>query len=296
MGWSEGDLVIGWAWRASAQVDRNWKLRLKFTRAAMREPALARSLEHLDVKSPLGALLVARPETLGNLIWPYQCAAWDAKTRFGRIAEHLEVLEKLPALKLAGEEKILFADLTSLSDNAVVVIDYSPWLAREGHLTLSLFKGHFRAFTIAFSLRNYPQTELFIGGIQGRKNDENILELYRNLTKDFHGVRPRDLTLEILRLFASSMGVRHIYAVADDHKISRHPYFGKKDEVWLERGGSRVATTHFELPLIGTRRDLEKVAAKKRAMYRRRYQMFDDLAASLPQDLMQAERRHFDAS
>jgi uncharacterized protein VirK/YbjX len=294
-------LVIGWAWRASAQVDRGWKLRSKFVLAALREPSLARSLEHLDGTSALGRLIAERPETIGNLIWPYQCAAWDAKTRFTRISGHLDALDKLPGLRLAGEEKLVFADLSSLSDDALLIVDYSPWLAREGHLTLSLFKGQFRAFTIAFSLFNYPQTELFIGGIQGR-NDDNILALYRDLTKDFHGVRPRDFILEALRLFALTIGVRHIYAVADEHKISRHPYFGKKgtlglfyDDVWVERGGSRVANTHFELPLAGTRRDLNEVAAKKRSMYRRRYEMLDELAASLPNDLARAERRRFDA-
>jgi uncharacterized protein VirK/YbjX len=292
--------MIGWAWRESAHVGQGLKLRGKFVLAALRNAPLARRLEQLDGQSPLGQLLADRPETIGNLIWPYQCAAWDADTRFARIAGHLDVLEKLPALRL-GDEKLVFADLTSLSEDAALIIDYSPWLAREGHLTLSLFKGEFRAFTVAFSLFGISQTELFIGGIQGR-NDDNILALYRELTKDFHGVRPRDFILEALRLFAQSIGVRHIHAVADGQKISRHPYFGKKgtvglnyDEVWLERGGRRVADTHFELPLTGTRRDLNEVAAKKRSMYRRRYEMFDELAASLPNDLAHAERRRFDA-
>ncbi|NUR46393.1 MAG: DUF535 family protein [Sphingomonas sp.] len=294
--------MIGWAWRASAQVDPNWKLRAKFALAALKDRALAHSLQHVDPQSPLGQLLTERPETIGNLIWPYQCAAWDAKTRFARISTHLEAIEKLPALKVEGDEKIVFADLTSLSPNTFVMIDYSPWLAREGHLTLSLFKGDFRAFTIAFSLSNWPQTELFIGGIQGR-NDDRILDMYRDFTKEFHGVRPRDLMLELLRLFALRIGVQHIYAVADDHKISRHAYFGKKgtvglnyDDVWVERGGSRIAPTHFELPLSRTRRDLNEVAAKKRSMYRRRYEMFDQLEASLPHDLALAERRRFAAS
>ena len=294
--------MIGWAWRASAQVDPNWKLRAKFVLAALKDPALARSLKQVDRQSPLGLLLAQRPETIGNLVWPYQCAAWDAKTRFSRISAHLEALEKLPGLKVEGDEKIVFADLTSLSPDTFVMIDYSPWLAREGHLTLSLFKGDFRAFTIAFSLSSWPQTELFIGGIQGR-NDDRILDMYRDFTKEFHGVRPRDLMLELLRLFALRMGVQRIYAVADDHKISRHAYFGKKgtvglnyDDVWVERGGSRIAPTHFELPLAGTRRDLNEVAAKKRSMYRRRYEMFDQLEASLPHDLAQAERRRFAAS
>ena len=294
--------MIGWAWRSSAQIDGGWKLRTKFVLAALKEPALARSLEHVDRQSRLGQLLEERPETIGNLIWPYQCAAWDAKTRFARISAHLDVLEKLPGLKVSGDEKIIFADLTSLSPDTFVMIDYSPWLAREGHLTLSLFKGDFRAFTIAFSLSNWPQTELFVGGIQGR-NDDRILDMYRDFTKEFHGVRPRDLMLELLRLFALRIGAQHIYAVADDHKISRHAYFGKKgtlglnyDDVWLERGGKRVTETHFELPLAGTRRDLNEVAAKKRSMYRRRYEMFDELEATLPLDLAQAERRRFAAS
>jgi uncharacterized protein VirK/YbjX len=294
--------VIGWAWRASARVDKLWKLRTKFVLAALRQPQLARRLQHLDPASPLGRLLTERPETIGNLIWPYQCAAWDAKTRFERISGHLDALEQIPGLKVTGDEKIVLLDLSALSSDTRIIIDYSPWLAREGHLTFSLFKGDFRAFTIAFSLFNWPQTELFIGGIQGR-NDERILDLYRDWTKEFHGVRPRDLMLELLRLFALRIGIEHIYAVADDYKISRHAYFGKKgtpgliyDDVWLERGASRVADTHFELPLAGTRRELNEVAAKKRSMYRRRYEMFDELEASLPRDFGQAERLRFDAS
>jgi uncharacterized protein VirK/YbjX len=105
-----------------------------------------------------------------------------------------------------------------------------------------------------------------------------------------------------LRLFAAGLGAKHIYAVADAHKISRHPYFGKKgasgifyDEIWEDRGGVRVAETHFELPLAGSRRDLEEVAAKKRSMYRRRYQMLDEIAAALPSNLAAVERRRFDA-
>lgn len=295
--------MIRWAWRSSAQVDTDLKMRAKFVRAALRELALSRSLEKLDPATPLARLLAEHPQTIGNLVWPYQCAAWDAPTRFARITAHLDAVEHIPSLEVVGDEKIVFADLTAISDDARVILDYSPWLAREGHLTLSLFKGHFRAFTIAFSLYNYPETELFIGGIQGRKNDGNMLALYREMTKDFHGVRPRDFMLEMVRLFAIKYGVKYIYAVADDHRISRHPYFAREDspgltydDVWIERGGTRVAPTHFKLPLSGTRRGLDEVATKKRAMYRRRYEMFDAIEESLPADLATAERRHFDAS
>jgi uncharacterized protein len=294
--------VIGWAWRASARVDRNLKLRSKFVLAALRHPSLAEQLEHLDPSSPLGSLTCEWPDTVGYMLWPYQCAAWDAPTRFARIEGHLAATAGIPGLSLAPDEKMILADLGTVSPNTSLVVDRAKWLSREGHLTLSLFKGQFRAFTLSFSLFSHARTEIFIGGIQGRQ-DNGILDLYRELTKDFCGVRPRDFMLEALRLFASNIGAQHIYAVTDAQKISRHPYFGRKgapglfyDEIWEERGGVRASDSHFELPLGGNRRDLDDVAPKKRSMYRRRYQLLDDIAAMLPRDLGQAERRHFEAS
>jgi uncharacterized protein VirK/YbjX len=250
----------------------------------------------------MGRLLAEWPDTVGYLISPYQCAAWDTPTRFARIDAHLNTLEAIPGLRLSPDDKLVLADLEAISPETSLVLDRAKWLSREGHLTLSLFKGRFRAFTLSFSLSNYPQTEIFVGGIQGRQSDD-VLALYRDLTKELHGIRPRDFMLEALRLFGRKIGSTHIFAVADEHKISRHPYYGGKgpkglyyDEIWEERGGAPVADTHFELPITGSRRELDEVSPKKRSMYRRRYQMLDEIAEMLPSNLASAERRQFDAT
>lgn len=291
-----------WAWRESRHVEPSFKGRARFLVAALRHSDLARQLMQTNASIPIGALLAEWPQTLGYLVWPYQCAAWDAPTRFSRITCHLEALERFPSLKLAPDEKLVLADLSAFSEGATLIIDRPPWLAREGHLSLSLFKGTFRTFTLSFSLCGASGRELFVGGIQGRQNPD-ILSLYRDLTKDFYGVRPRDFMLEALRMLAVTIGIERIDAVADDHKITRHAYFGKKgpaglfyDEVWQERGGVRVADTHFELPIAGNRRPIEEIAAKKRSMYRQRYQMFDEIMVALASDLTHAERRRFEAS
>ena len=293
--------MIGWALRASEEMDRNWRLRLKFVLAALTHKAAAEKLKNASLDSPMGSLLREWPDTVGYLLWPYQCAAWDANKRVARIEGHLDVLEQLPSLKLEANDKLVLLDLGSISADVCLMIDRAKWLSREGHLTLSLFKGDFRAFTLSFSLFDLSNLEVFVGGLQGRQED-GILSLYRDLTKDFHGIRPRDFMLEILRLFATTIGAKHIYAVADRHKISRHDYFGKRgapgliyDEVWSERGGVRVADTHFELSLAEGRRDLEQIASKKRSMYRRRYEMLDRITSSIPPDLRLADRRRFDA-
>ena len=294
-------MTLAWAWEVSKQADPGLKMRLKFVAAALRKPSLSQRLASTDAATPLGRLLTECPETIGTLLWPYQCAAWDADTRFQRIAAHLDVVGQIPGLDLSLDDKLVLADLSSISPGVSLIIDRAPWLAREGQLTLSLFKDDFRAFTVAFSFSRNPDLTLFIGGLQGRKSDA-MLDLYRDLTKDFEGMRPRDFLLEVLRLFALKIGVRHIQAVAEDHKIARHKYFAGKDtggmsydEVWQDRGGKRVAPTHFELPLSGSRRPLEEVSAKKRSMYRRRYEMLDAIDAAMPSDLTNAEIRHFDA-
>jgi uncharacterized protein len=294
-------MTLSWAWRVSRQVDPRFKMRLKFVAAALRNPGAGKELALADPSSPLGELLAEWPQTVGLLLWPYQCASWDALTRVDRVAEHFATVRQIPGLKLRPDEKLVLADLSSFNPDAFLILDRPPWLSREGHLTLSLFKGDFRAFTLSFSLSGFPETELFIGGLQGRHGEE-ILSMYRDLTKDLNGIRPRDFMLETLRMFALKIGVHHIYAIADEFKISRHRYFGKKgpsglyyDEVWQERNAERKSMNCFELPLAGSRRSLEEIAAKKRSMYRRRYDMLDQIEAMLPSDLTNAERRQFQA-
>ena len=154
--------MIRWALRASEHVDRNWRLRSKFVLSALARQSLVDKLQRTPPDSPMGKLLSEWPDTVGYLLWPYQCAGWDADTRIARIEAHLAVLEEFPALKLKPEDKLLLADLSSISPDACLMIDRARWLSREGHLTLSLFKGDFRAFTVSFSLSSPPDFEIFI--------------------------------------------------------------------------------------------------------------------------------------
>jgi len=293
---------ISWAWRASKHLNAPLKLRARFVLEAMRQPALARHLAAMDSSSALGSVLAERPETIGALLWPYQCAGWTAQERFDRIAGHFDAVSQISGLQLALDEKLVLEDLSWISPGVSLMLDRPAWLAREGHLTLSLFKDKFRAFTLSFSLLKRQALDVFIGGIQGRQ-DGDILSLYRDLTKDFHGMRPRDFLLEAFRLFAVQVGAKRIFAVADAQKISRHAYFGAKgapglfyDEIWEDRGGVRVGDAQFELPLGGNRRDLEEISSKKRSMYRKRYEMLDQIAAAMPKDLSAAPRRRFEAT
>ncbi len=288
-----------WAWGSSKLVSTDAKLRTKFTLAALRNFEAASVLARPDAL--LAQQLADDPQTLGNLFWPYQCATWDAAERVRRIRAHLEVVQKVPGLQLSTDEKLVLVDLSEFSEGISLIIDRPLWLAREGHLALSLFKGNFRAFTVSFSLNDTPVREIFIGGIQGR-NAENILDIYRDLTKSFYGVRPRDFLLDGLRMFGKLIGVQRILAVSESFRISRHSYFKGKvsdsdyDVVWIDRGGTLEADTHYSLPISIARRTADETPAKKRQMYRKRYEMFDKIAENLPTDLCTANIVRFEAS
>lgn len=53
------------------------------------------------------------------------------------------------------------------------------------------------------------------------------------------------------------------------------------DEFWQENNGILNAKGYWQLPLSIERKPLEEIQSKKRSMYRKRYEMLDQLEAEL---------------
>jgi uncharacterized protein VirK/YbjX len=233
-------------------------------------------------ESPMGRLIECRPETVGAIIGPYQCIGWDVRTRLARIRDHYLAIETIGGpINFPLDGRLLLLDLKAIQEGLQVVLDHPKWFMREGQLVINLFFRDTRMYSLAFSL-SYQKNGLtaFVGAIQGR-NIEGILEQYRQLTKASHGTRPRDLLIEVFRMLCGVLGVIDIFAVSDAYRIQRSHYFGKApknffvnyDEIWAHRGGVRVHPMFFRLDVGARQRDLGTIPAKKRGMYRRRYDM-----------------------
>lgn len=297
-------MILLKALAASAAFKASFKLRLKFIIACAQNPQAIRPFFQAAQGSVLNRYLQERPEAFGAIFWPYQCSDWLAQERVRRIATHCEIVgSHLPQLDFPVDDKLILADLKDLCDGITIVLDQPNWLIREGHWALNIFDENFRAFSVAFSMNRRGGIELFIGGLQGRKT-ENILDLYRQLTKKFHGIRPRDLILELTRMFAVSIGAKRIYAVADEYRYFRHSYFGGQkngsmildyDEIWTDRSGIKVAPTHFELPIERQRKEIDLVPTNKRSMYRKRYEMLDIIEKRMMDGVQLARASRFDA-
>jgi uncharacterized protein VirK/YbjX len=282
-----------WLWATSALVyDKKKGLvvatrRLKFVARALAAYGAVKKMIDPPRESSLGRLMAQRAEAAGAVIWPYQCLAWDPRTRLVRICEHYSEVDRMGGpIDFPVDGKLHLLDLTEIREGLHVSIDQPRWFMREGQLAINLFLDETRLYSLVFSLcRDGEDVAAFIGAVQGRDLD-GIMNEYRSLTKAAHGMRPRDLLIEVFRLFCGTAGIARIFAVADEHRQHRSRYYGKAskkklnvnyDEIWQDRGGKRVDPTFYQLNVNTSERHLERVPAKKRNMYRRRYEMLRTL-------------------
>jgi uncharacterized protein VirK/YbjX len=263
------------------------KQHIQFIVAALRRRGDFMKLADPVRGEALERLVADRPRYLSLLIAPYMDARWSTAERVDRLIEHATTLRKyFRKYDFAVDQSLYLFDLNEVGiPNYSVIIDKPEWFCHEGLLTLNLCHGNFRLFSMTFSFFcEYSVAGMVIGGIQGRKTSD-ILQRYRQFTKLASGLEPRDFILEVLRIIARVENVQTIKGTPDQFRYNRHEYFSKidrldlffdYDDVWKERGGFLNDDGMYEIPLT-TDRAIERIAAKKRSLYRRRYEMLDQL-------------------
>ena len=232
-----------------------------------------------------------RPEMLGLAVWPYIHSGWNFEQKLGAFEAHFRSIGRIaPRLDLSTQESLVIASLEDIRPGLRLVLDRAAWFSREGGLVLNIFLHDKRLFSLAFSVGlDAGQSVVRVGALQGVR-DENILDLYRDLTKEMHGLRPRDLLFDALRMIGSAIGITTILAIADCNRLHRNVYFGQSevqklkgdyDIIWTERGGARRDSGFFEFSSKIEFRDMKDIPSKKRSMYRRRYQFLTALAGQI---------------
>jgi uncharacterized protein VirK/YbjX len=270
-------------------------IRLRFIIAGLYEKRTTAQLLNGIEGSCLNRLMKQRPEMIGVLIWPFQCAQWRASTRLERIINHCGVIDSLGLpWDFSVDRRLVLLNLDEISPGLRVVMDQPLWFMREGLLTINLFTENLRVFSLSFSFFREKDGRLLtvIGGLQGRDIDD-ALNIYRNLTKLLHGLRPRDLLIEVLKVISKIIGSNEIRAVCENSRYRHHSYFnGMKekpglnyDEVWADRGGYKIDENFFKLESETVRRDIEAIKPNKRSMYRKRFDFIDSIEFRLRQDI-----------
>jgi uncharacterized protein len=288
---------VAWIWKASGQVYQGrgfiiTSRRVRFFLRALGAYGALKPFIRAPQDATLGKLIAHRPETVGAVIWPYQCAGWNSTTRLARIREHCAIVDRYGwPMNFQICDQLRLLELDEIHTGLKVVLDQPRWFLREGQLAINLFVGDVRIYTLAFSLFEHSdRIGAFVGSIQGR-DIEGIVEQYRELTKASCGMHPRDLLIRIFQIFCERLGISQILAVADEFRVHRdRGYFSAAsirklhanyNDIWTERGGAQINPMFFELSVGDRERSLDEMSSTKRKKYRRKLELIGRIKSQL---------------
>jgi hypothetical protein len=291
---AKGQWVPGSAWNDPAY-------RRKFVLRSLASPlTTAQLLTDLSQQPLLQKLLTVQPGLPCRAHRPYLAANFNRKAAVKALSFHYHVLTKALPERLLRQHYSTngarLATITGKDENfyhldlcAIANVD------KEGEATIILTQQD--GVTLAgltFTLcQQHGKPTLFIGGLQGAKSDTPH-EYIQHATKACHGLFPKRLVLEAACLLARHLGVSQILAVGNSAHIYRSWRYLKKkkdkihadyDSFWESMNGELLQGGLFGLPLGISRKPIEEIASKKRAEYRRRFSLLDEMMAQIEDKL-----------
>lgn len=257
-------------------------------------------LNELSHHPMLEKLLTAQPGLPCRAHRPYLTANFTRKDAVNALSFHYHAIShKLPERLLQQHYSAHGARLATITgkDENFYHLDLCALanLDKEGEATITLTRQDGVVLTeLTFTLCEYQgKFTLLIGGLQGAKND--IPHEYIQLaTKACHGLFPKRMALEAACQLARHLGVSQILAVSNSAHIYRSWRYWKKkkdkmhadyDSFWASMGGELLPDGLFALPMGVARKPIEEIASKKRAEYRRRYGLLDDMTTQIAHQL-----------
>jgi uncharacterized protein VirK/YbjX len=273
---------------AKARVLRS---RIEFVIKGARLIVPLRKFMHPEAGSLLARALAERPVLAGAVVWPYICSRWKVGTSLEKIAEHFGAIEAMQCLlDFPSHENINLIDLSERYPGLSVKLDQARWFVREGLLVINLFQAEQRIYSLAFSFAfEEGKIVAYIGAIQG-VDAEGIKQLYKELGKHFHGMRPKVLLVELFRIFCRCLKVYRIYAVNENARHHRSSYFGEAifstifqnyDSMWESVGGVAVDENFYALALESPFDNLTEAPIRKHAIYKLRSELLQSLERRL---------------
>ncbi len=230
------------------------------------------------------------------ILRPYVNKKWTVEKRMDALEQHYRALEVKGRL-LAFNEKQYF-DLVKLGpeySDLRVVVDKPRWMRSEGEIAVSLFCRNHRIYTAMLLVTgNTMDKRLVVGAIQGW-GMPHAKDVYVELTHTLHGLRPRDLLINVLKIVADNLGCSEIHGISDachksSHMLSRATKTTGYDDIWLEYGGSLNTDGFFVISTKLKKREPADIPSRKRAQYRRRYELIDEIQRRINHSFAANER------
>lgn len=217
----------------------------------------------------------------GELVERYQhryiSLAWSRGMRFRALHDHYAFATlRFPRalLHMLYRERCVDIGTVALRSGQLLSIRLKAPIkrGREGELSISLINPVGQQVSYAtVSFLDQGRT-LVIGCLQGAA-DQAGPDVVRELTRECHGLRPKNLLLSLIRALAGAFDVGEVLGIASTaHVFARITGKVKADYdgFWLEAGGVVVEHGFYALPPRDPHRCASQVESKRRSEFRRR--------------------------
>ena len=201
---------------------------------------------------------------------------WSMMQRLKAMQDHYAfAVDRFPTSlfeQLYLQREVRIGRLVLRDGSGLSLVLKAPTLrAREGELSLSLTDDW--GLQISYATLSFVDDgrTVIIGCLQGAANNAGR-DAIRELTRQSHGLRPKNLLLSMIRSLSGEMGAQHIRGIGNE----AHPFASRKkikadyDGFWQENGGVADAEGFYAMPVHEPERSELTVESKRRSEFRRR--------------------------
>lgn len=217
------------------------------------------------------------PRVLERHFHRYIHLRWDRRLRLRSIRQHYQfAIARLPGALLqriytdgnATLGRLILKDGTQLE----LCLRPPIFMGCEGELCIQLSDlDNHPVYRLILSVIDDRPT-IAIGCIQG-PDGPNGKNRVRDLTRNMHGMRPKQLMLSLAYAFARHLGIERILAVSNAaHPLrrARDEFQADYDAFWVEQKGREEEDGWFLLPETLSRKSEAEVSSHHRSAFRRR--------------------------
>jgi uncharacterized protein VirK/YbjX len=206
----------------------------------------------------------------------YMNRHWSASQRLAATREHYafalrrfpnRLFDRLYRARSVPLGRLILRDGSGLS----LALKAPNLRSREGELSISLLDDHGLQLSYAtISFVDEGRT-VVIGCLQGAANNAGR-DAIRDLTRQCHGLRPKNLLFSMIRSLAEALGAERILGIGNES----HPFAGRKkikadyDAFWQENGGVADTQGFYAMSVHEPVRSESTVESKRRSEFRRR--------------------------
>ncbi|CAM8260874.1 DUF535 domain-containing protein [Citrobacter freundii] len=268
---------------------KNKKFRLMYLLRSMISPVSSiRYYQELHSLKSIDKILEMQPTLPAKIHRPYLHKGGLAWNRRKNIIGHYRFVQSLPVKHqelLLPDRDVLLVHFTGKNGEDFDIHCSSGGFDREGELMLSLSFNNTPVARLSFSV--IPSKEghcAFIGGLQGAPKNIGP-DIIRNATKACYGLFPKRIVFEVLCSLMRCCDITNILAVSEQshvfrqwrYRYKKRKYFVALYSDFWESVAGRPYGNWYKLPIYVERKSFNELASKKRAEYRRRYDLLDHI-------------------